>query len=96
VTARTTAYDDLSWLDDHGAIEGVARIMHERRHQIEKGFTPEHDRSAHSDGWLAGKVAVEAGYAVAAEFSTSVDESAMVRAGATAAAEIDRLADHGC
>jgi hypothetical protein len=93
---RTQAEDDLAWLlSEDGAWQGVAAIMHERRRQIEQGYTPEHDREHHSDGWLLGashnrlqaildNIGTEAS-------SPAWEMDSMAAAAALTAAEIDRL-----
>jgi hypothetical protein len=89
-------YEDLDWLRDHGALAGVAEILRERRRQIEtKGFTPAHDRAAHADGRLVNAVGFQARVCeervLAGLDGPPEAEQAMARAGALAAAEIDRL-----
>lgn len=37
---------------------GLAKIVDERIHQIEKGWTPDHDRENHDDGALASAALV--------------------------------------
>jgi hypothetical protein len=92
-TAQAQA--DLAWLERHGASEGVAAIIAERRKQIEVlGYTRRHD-DLHKDGLLgreAGMRAIMAHYMVTHDpygNKDSADEFA--EAGAMAAAEIDRL-----
>ena len=93
-TAQAQA--DLAWLERHGAVEGVAAIVAERRKQVEVlGYTPAHDAAQHEDGWLgwqAGSRAVVAQYMVAHDPKGNKDSSdEFAEAGALAAAEIDRL-----
>ena len=95
LTAQAQA--DIAWLEKHGAVTGVAAVAAERRRQIEKGYTPEHDADEHDDGWLgwqAGTRGVLGSYMVQMPFDTSVAADAIplfAEAGAMAAAEIDRI-----
>ena len=89
------ARDDLGWLDEHGALAGVAEIIRERRRQIELyDWTVEHD-DQHAQGWLImGALA-----RVTQLYSEILDgtagypeaEAAMREAGAMFAAETDRI-----
>jgi hypothetical protein len=96
VTSFSDAYTDLSWLADAGALDGVAEVLRERRRQLEqKGWSLAHDAQAHN----AGKLMVMASQAAAQAYAGAVDgtkdeagcERLMARAGALAAAEIDRV-----
>lgn len=92
-TAQAQA--DIAWLERHGAVTGVAAVVAERRRQIEKGYTPEHDRDEHDDGWLgwqAGTRGVLGSYMVQHDPVTGDAMPEFAEAGAMAAAEIDRLA----
>jgi hypothetical protein len=93
---RSEALADLRWLDEHGALAGVAEIIRERRRQIEdEGYTPAHDREKHADGYLVSRADAESTAAIVgvAEgiFGPEDVEHHMRRSGALAAAEIDRL-----
>lgn len=90
-TAQAQA--DIAWLEKHGAVDGVAAIVAERRRQIENGFTVEHDRE-HDDGWLgwqAGTRGVLGSYMVQHDPVKADAIPEFAEAGALAAAEIDRL-----
>lgn len=100
MTAMATVYDDLDWLRENGALAGVAEIIRERRRQIEsKSYSVAHDRVHHADGGLPGMVvknSAEAfGHALAGLYGPPEVERQMAKAGAVAAAEIDRLLAEG-
>lgn len=91
-----SAMDDLVQLAELGVLAGVGEIIRERVRQVlALGYTAEHD-DAHVDGRLAVwaeeflrdgvQLCREAGLADAGS-----DETALRKAGALAAAEIDRL-----
>lgn len=89
------AEDDLTWLMHNGAAAGVAAVLRERRRQIEQGYTPEHDREHHSDGWLLG-ASHNRLQAILDDIGTEASSPAweldsMAAAAALIAAEIDRL-----
>jgi len=88
-----TAYDDLAWLSEHGALAGVAEILHERRRQIEvKGHTPESDDGRFDFASMASLTLARVN--VTRQQGTAdigSDEDGLRRAAALAAAEIDRL-----
>jgi hypothetical protein len=95
-TGFEAARDDLYWLHSRGALAGVAEIIRERRRQIERGWTPEHDDEAHGDGFLV-LMAASASRLVDRHRREGVadpatDEELLRKTGALAAAEIDRLA----
>ena len=90
------AQADLAWLERHGAAEGVAAIVAERRRQIEQmAWTRSHDDIAHTDGWLGNEAAIRAAVGVYMDRhdpqgnKDAADQFA--ESGALAAAEIDRL-----
>jgi len=92
---KPTAYDDLAWLHEHGALAGVAEVIRERRRQIEAiGWTPELD-DAQAYGSLATKAATRVNKLRAARRDGTADigsdEEHLREAGALLAAEIDRL-----
>lgn len=96
ITDVAQAYDDLAWLREHGALDGVAEIIRERRRQIEKlGYTPEQDRQRYADGWLMGLASRQLSRCDMRERDGLAGpgdrEHAMAACGALAAAEIDRL-----
>ena len=89
------ACDDLARLADFGALAGVAEVIRERLRQVEElGYTPDHD-DGHSDGLLA----IEARWQLSwlqdsrgmGTADVGSDEDHLRKAGALAAAEIDRL-----
>ena len=85
--------ETLLWLDKHGALTGVARIISERRHQIETGYDTNHDQLHHPDGWLAAEATLEAsaGAYMARHDPVKTDTAGqLARSGALLAAEIDR------
>lgn len=90
---------DLLYLQDHGALAGVAEIIRERRRQIEElGYTPEHDdrlgpRSHPSLVGMAGdKISMGYGLDAVVNQITPGDQAAYcAKAGALLAAEADRL-----
>jgi hypothetical protein len=95
VAELKATWDDLAYLDQHGALAGVSEIIRERRRQIEKlGFTAERDDS-YADMILTARALHEV-HAVlhdVAEYSASPAdaEDGLRKSGALAAAEIDRL-----
>jgi hypothetical protein len=88
-------YEDISFLLRHGALAGVAEIIRERRRQIEHGFTPQYDSHTAADGGLAHLVRHWAGEVIgtrrAGVADIGSDDDGLRKAGALAAAEIDRL-----
>ena len=86
--------ETLIWLEQHGALHGIAMLAAERRHQIELSYDTAHDRHAHPDGWLATEATLEA---AAGAFMVKHDpvkgdsQDQLARSGALLAAEIDRL-----
>jgi hypothetical protein len=93
---QSEVVDDLNYLEAHGALAGVAEVIRERRRQIEQlGYTVTHDDTEHDDGNLVHRAAVQLGFAqverVSGTADPASDESRMRKAGALAAAEIDRL-----
>jgi hypothetical protein len=91
----TQMHEDLHYLESQGALAGVAEIIRERRHQIEQGHTPEHDREHRQQGtlvYMAGGQAEKCRYRRMEGLADPAgDERAMAKAGSLAAAEIDRL-----
>jgi hypothetical protein len=92
----STVYDDLDWLREHDALTGVAEIIRERRRQIEQlGWTLGHDRERHANGLIAGYARAELSGLQATRndglADPASDEVHLAKAGALAAAEIDRL-----
>jgi hypothetical protein len=93
---QSEVVDDLNYLEEHGALAGVAEVIRERRWQIEQlGYDADHDSGCHADGGLVHHAAVQLGFAqverVSGTADPASDESRMRKAGALAAAEIDRL-----
>jgi hypothetical protein len=90
------AADGLVWLSARGALAGVAEIIRERRRQIGRGWTREHDDEAHGDGFLALMAAAASGLVDRNRreglADPAADEELLRKTGALAAAEIDRLA----
>jgi hypothetical protein len=88
------AVRDLHWLEEHGAVAGVAAVVAERRRQIEKhGYTTEHDRE-HATGALATDATIRlAGAAYMCRFDPAAHEAIpeLASAAALAAAEIDQV-----
>jgi hypothetical protein len=85
---------DLVWLDDHGAMGGVAEILRERRRQIEvKGYD-----AAHDDSQDAGAMIMQAEHRLRVTRARICDGVPVVlafrQAGALLAAEMDRLLRH--
>jgi hypothetical protein len=92
---KPTAYDDLVWLHEHGALAGVAEVIRERRRQIEAiGWTLELD-DALVHGSLATMAATRVNKLRASRRDGTADvgsdEEYLREAGALLAAEIDRL-----
>jgi hypothetical protein len=91
------AITDLAYLLNEGALTGAAEIIRERRRQIEqKGYTPEHDREQHSDGFLAQRASWwvrDTMEGIGAEaYGPAEARRQFTISAALAAAEIDRLA----
>jgi hypothetical protein len=88
------AWDDLAYLHQVGALDGVAEIIRERRRQIERlSYTPEHD-----DRFPGSLVAIAEGrlsdvLLTRRDGTADIgsDEDHLRKAGALAAAEIDRI-----
>jgi hypothetical protein len=96
-TAQAQA--DIAWLEQHGAVAGVAAVVAERRFQIEqRGYDVQHDRDEHDEGWLGWQAGVKS---VLGSYMTQNDPvkadalPLFAEAGAMAAAEIDRLTPRG-
>lgn len=93
---QSEVVDDLNYLEEHGALAGVAEVIRERRRQIEQlGYTVAHDGTEHDDGNLVYRAAARLGFAqldrAAGTADPASDERWLREAGALAAAEIDRL-----
>lgn len=93
---QSEVVDDLNYLEEHGALAGVAEVIRERRRQIEQlGYTVAHDGTEHDDGSLVIRAGRQCSAVVQGVLTTSEGpefvEEKMRQAGALAAAEIDRL-----
>jgi hypothetical protein len=89
------AHEDIEWLAERGALAGVAEVIRERRRQVEVLSHPvEHD-DARTAGELVFRAVVKLFRVrrTRGEGTADVgsDEDALRKAGALAAAEIDRL-----
>lgn len=85
---------DLSWLDDHDALEGLAEIVAERRRQVSKGYDAAHD-DHHTPGQLAHMAELRLGSVTGWQrlpgAAVPVSAGDIAGAGALCAALLDRL-----
>lgn len=89
VTTLSKAEADLGWLEQFGALEGVAAIIAERRRQIEvKGYDDEHDQQ-HDPRQLAAMAVLR----LPVYQNQVITHGNLAQAGALVAAAIDRTAD---
>jgi hypothetical protein len=84
MTSRTRTYDDLAWLDDHGALNGVAAVIAERRRQLEMSG----HGLAEDDRYDGQELLGVARYCI----TLPANRVEVAQAGALCAAELDRLA----